>query len=304
MAPYYRFSEYLKEKFGCSVHKITVDAGFTCPNIDGSLSKSGCMFCDNYSFSPPVRAKNIPLTQQIEDGIRYGKKRYDAKKFIVYFQPYSNTHAPPDILKEKYDIIKNFSDVVGISIGTRPDCVDEEKLSLIQNYTDNYDVWIEYGLQSIRDKTLKTINRNHTYSDFLKAVEMTRNKGIKICAHVIIGLPEETERDMIETAKECARIKLDGIKIHPLYIVKGTSLEKMFLEGRYTPLTIEEYTGITSRFIGHLWEKTVIHRITANCPAELLIAPVWVKEKDALLHLIEKRMAQENISQGIYNQPQ
>jgi len=165
--PYYKFSDYLKKRFGCRVHKITVDAGFSCPNIDGTLSNNGCIFCDNYSFSPPVRTKNIPLTKQIEEGIEYGKRRYKAEKFIVYFQPYSDTYAPVDILKERYDIVKNFPDIVGISIGTRPDCIDEEKLSLIQGYTERYEVWIEYGLQSIHDRTLKLINRNHTYRDYL-----------------------------------------------------------------------------------------------------------------------------------------
>ncbi|MCX8083104.1 MAG: TIGR01212 family radical SAM protein [bacterium] len=297
MSPYYKFSEYLKERYGCRVHKITVDAGFTCPNIDGTLSKNGCIFCDNYSFSPPVRTKNVSLEEQIEEGIRYGRERYKAEKFIVYFQPYSNTYAPVHILKEKYDVIKKFPDVVGISIGTRPDCIDEEKISLIQRYTKDYEVWLEYGLQSIHNKTLKLINRNHTYEDFIKAIEITKEKNIKVCAHVIIGLPEETEKEIIETAKECARLKLDGIKIHPLYIVKGTFLEKMYIESKYTPLTMEEYIDITAKFIGHLWKGTVIQRLTADCPPEVLVAPLWIKEKQKLLTLLEQQMREKGIYQ-------
>ncbi|HOL21703.1 MAG TPA: TIGR01212 family radical SAM protein [bacterium] len=300
MSPYYKFSDYLKKRFGCRVHKITVDAGFSCPNIDGTLSGNGCIFCDNYSFSPPLRNKNIPLEQQIEEGIRYGRERYRAEKFIVYFQPYSNTYAPVNTLKEKYDTVKNFPDVVGISIGTRPDCVDEEKISLIQSYTEKYEVWIEYGLQSIHNKTLKLINRNHTYEDFLKAVEMTAGKGIKICSHIVIGLPEETENEILETAKECGRLKLDGIKIHPLYIVKGTKLEEMFVKGLYKPLTLEEYIKITAKFIGHLWEETVIQRLTADCPPEMLVAPDWIKRKQSLINLLEKKMKEAGINQGLF----
>jgi len=296
--PYYKFSDYLKKRFGCRVHKITVDAGFSCPNIDGTLSKNGCIFCDNYSFSPPVRTKNIPLTKQIEEGIEYGKRRYKAEKFIVYFQPYSNTYAPVDILKERYDVAKNFPDIVGISIGTRPDCIDEEKLSLIQGYTERYEVWIEYGLQSIHDRTLKLINRNHTYRDFLKAVERTKGRNIKICAHIIIGLPGETKEDILETAKECGRLKLDGIKIHPLYIVKGTALEKMFNSGKYQPLGFDRYIEIAAEFIGYLPPETVIHRFTADCPEEVLVGPLWIREKQKIIRCLEEYMLGKGLFQG------
>ena len=296
--PYYKLSEYLKKRFNCRVHKITVDAGFSCPNIDGTLSKNGCIFCDNYSFSPPVRTKNIPLAKQIEEGMEYGRRRYKAEKFIVYFQPYSNTYAPVNILKERYDTVKNFPDIVGISIGTRPDCIDEEKLSLIQGYTERYEVWIEYGLQSIHDRTLKLINRNHTYIDFLKAVEMTKGRNIKICAHIIIGLPGETKEDILETARECGRLKLDGIKIHPLYIVKGTALEKMFNSGKYQPLGFDRYIEIASEFIGYLPPETVIHRFTADCPEEVLVGPLWIREKQKIIRCLEEYMLSKGLFQG------
>ncbi|MCM8829597.1 MAG: TIGR01212 family radical SAM protein [Candidatus Omnitrophica bacterium] len=300
MSSYYKFSEYLKKRFGCRVHKVIVDAGLSCPNIDGTLSTNGCIFCDNYSFSPPTRREDISLENQIKEGIRYGKERYKAKKFIIYFQPYSNTYAPLDILKERYDTIKKFPDVVGISIGTRPDCIDEEKILLIKSYIKAYDVWIEYGLQSIHNKTLKLINRNHTYEDFLKAVEITKNAGIKICAHIIIGLPGETEEEIMKTAKECGRLKLDGIKIHPLYIVKGTGLEEMFIKGKYKPLTFEEYIEITTKFIGYLWKDTVIQRITADCPPEILIGPDWIRNKQYILKKLEETMTARGIYQGCF----
>jgi len=298
MERYYKFSKYLKERFGERVHKISVDAGFKCPNLDGTLSNKGCIYCNNYAFSPALRVKNLSLEEQIEKGIEYGKKRFKAKKFIVYFQPFTNTYAPLKILKERYDVVRKFSEVVGIAIGTRPDCIDEEKLSLIESYTEDYEVWIEYGLQSIHDKTLKIINRNHTYSDFLKAVEITKGRGIKICAHVIIGLPGETRKDMIETAKECGRLKIDGIKIHPLHVVKATQLEKMYKDGKYTPMDIEFYVDTVVEFLQYLSPDTVIQRITADCPSEYLVAPFWIDLKDKVIKMIEDRLEKEDIFQG------
>ncbi len=298
MTTYYKFSEYLKKRFGCRVHKVTVDAAFSCPNIDGTLSKEGCIFCNNYSFSPAVRKKNITLEQQISEGIEYGRKRYRAKKFIVYFQPYSNTYAPVKVLKKRYDVLRKFPDIAGIAIGTRPDLIDEEKLNLIETYTKYYEVWMEYGLQSVNDTTLKLINRNHTYADFLKAIDITKNRGLKICAHVIIGLPGETKEDAIKTARECSHIRLDGIKIHPLYIVKGTVLEKMFLEGKYRPLEMENFVEITAEFIAHLNPEMVIQRLTADCPQEMLVAPLWIRQKQQMIKEIEKKMLRDNLSQG------
>jgi len=293
---YYRFSKYLREKFGDRVHKVSINAFFSCPNRDGTKSKEGCIFCDNRSFSPKI--ENLPIEKQIEQGIEYGKRRYKAKKFIVYFQTYTNTYGEIKEMKEKYDTIKKFKDVIGISIGTRPDCIDEDKLNLIESYTKNYEVWIEYGLQSIHDKTLKLINRNHTYSDFLKAIDLTKNRNIKICAHVIIGLPGETEQDILETAKECAKLKLDGIKIHPLHIIKGTKLHKFYNEGKYIPMEIEEYVNICCKFLEYLYPETIIQRLTADCHKEFLIAPWWINQKENLIKKIEEKMEKNDSWQG------
>jgi radical SAM protein (TIGR01212 family) len=180
------------------------------------------------------------------------------------------------VLKERYDVIRNFDDVVGLSIATRPDCVNKEILELIASYADAHEVWLEYGLQTIHDKTLGFINRGHIYEDFLKAVELTRNYNIKICAHVIIGLPGETKDMMMATAKELGRLKIDGVKIHPLHVVKGTKMEEIFCRGEYLPLELDEYANILSEFLSYLWPKTVVHRITASCPKEFLVAPSWI----------------------------
>ncbi len=296
---YYKFSEYLKERFGCRVHKVSIDAGFSCPNKDGKLSKDGCIYCDNRAFSPNTRTPKTSIETQIESGIKIGRERYGAEKFIVYFQAYSNTYAPLDILKERYDVVRKFKDIVGISIGTRPDCVDEKILDLIDSYSKDYETWIEYGLQSIHDKTLKLINRHHTYEDFLKAVELAKKRNIKICAHIIIGLPNETKEEMLETAKALAHLKIDGVKIHPLHIVKGTKLEELFKKGKYKPLELDEYVNIATEFLEYLPSTTVIQRLTADCPKEFLVAPLWILEKNKVLNLIEKKLAEKGTHQGI-----
>ena len=291
---YYKFSEYLKEKFGCRVHKVSIDAGFSCPNKDGKLSTDGCIYCDNRAFSLNSRLPSQPIETQIEAGVKIGRERYGAEKFIVYFQAYTNTYASLNVLKERYDIVRKFKDVVGISIGTRPDCINEQILDLIQSYSKDYEVWIEYGLQSVHDKTLKLINRHHTYKDFLKAVELTRKRNMKICAHVIIGLPNETKEEIFQTAKALAKLKIDGVKIHPLHVVKGTKLEEIFKKGKYKPLELDEYINIVTEFLEYLPITLVIQRITADCPKELLVAPLWILNKNAVLNLVEKKLTEKD----------
>jgi len=295
---YYRFSQYLKERFGCRVHKVSIDAGFSCPDKDGKLSQDGCIYCDNSAFSFNTRLSPRPIETQIKEGMGFGQKRYGAGKFIVYFQAYTNTYAPLQILKQRYDTVRKFKDIVGISIGTRPDCVNEEVLDLIKSYASDYEVWVEYGLQSIHAKTLKFINRHHSYNDFLKALEMTRRRDLKICAHVIIGLPQENKKEILETARELGRLKIDGLKIHPLHVVKGTRLESMFKEGLYKLLKLDEYVNLATDFLEYLWPETVIQRITADCPPELLIAPLWLTEKNKVLKEIDNTLFKKDKFQG------
>lgn len=292
---YYKFSRYLQNRFEQRVHKISVDAGFSCPNREIAPAQ-GCIFCNNQGFSLNSREA---IDLQIKQGIAFNRKRFGAKKFIVYFQSYTNTYANLDILKERYDVVKRFDDIVGISIGTRPDCINEEILDLIDSYTRDYEVWIEYGLQSIHNTTLELINRGHTYEDFLRAILKTRKRErIKVCSHTIIGLPQETEVMIMETAKELGRLKLDGIKIHPLHIIKGTRLEKMFCQGLYKPLEMEEYIDLCTRFLEHLWTETVIQRITADCPKEFLVGPMWILQKGKVLEGIDAKLLMENRFQG------
>lgn len=295
---YYKFSDYLKKRFGCRVRRISVDAGFACPNKDGTLSSSGCIYCDNNSFSRNSRDNQISLDEQIKEGISAGIKK-NGSKYILYFQANTNTHAPVNELREKYDIIKKHEEFIMLAIATRPDFITEEILNIIEGYTDKYEVWLELGLQSMHDKTLAAINRSHTYGQFLTAYEMIRKyKNIKCCVHVIIGLPGENEQDISATADEIGRLKADGIKIHPLYVVKGTTMEKLLREGRYEPLAADKYISLAVSYLERLSPETVIQRLTADCPSDMLVSPEWINNKQEIIRGIEQEMEKRKTFQG------
>ncbi|MDX9819268.1 MAG: TIGR01212 family radical SAM protein, partial [Desulfococcus multivorans] len=211
---YYDLNTYFKTIFGHRVHKIALDAGLSCPNRDGTLSRGGCIYCNARGSGTGLYQKGQSITEQIETAKAFLAKRYKAKEFIAYFQSFTNTYAPLPRLRQLYDEALSAADVAGLSIGTRPDCVDEDILSLLESYGKTRLIWIEYGLQSAHDRTLARINRGHDFKAFEKAVQMTRNRGIRICAHVILGLPGETLEDMLETARIVSGMGLDGIKFH------------------------------------------------------------------------------------------
>jgi radical SAM protein (TIGR01212 family) len=253
---------YLRSIFGCRVQKISIDAGFSCPNRDGTISEKGCMFCNARGSGTGAYAKGLSITDQLLDGKARLSKRYKAKKFIAYFQSFSNTYAPLDRLKSLYEEALAVEDVVGLSIGTRPDCVDEPVLKLLQGYAENHLVWIEYGMQSVHDSSLSMINRGHDFKCFQKAVDATKNRGIKVCAHVILGLPDEKRSHMLETAKAIAKMKIDGIKIHLLYVVRGTELEKLYQQDKYRCLEQGEYVDLVCDFLELIPQDMIIHRLT------------------------------------------
>jgi len=234
---------------------------------------------------------------------------------MIYFQAYTNTYAPVDVLKKRYGIVKKYNDIVAIAIGTRPDCVDRDILELINSYTDDYEIWIEYGLQTIHDRTLHMINRGHSFDNFLEAITLTRMfPKIKICVHTIIGLPEETREDMIMTAKMLAELNVEGVKIHPLHVVRDTKLavghenpastlifctrQPMYDEGEYVPLDKDQYIDYVTTFLEYLSPTTVIQRLTADCPKEYLVAPQWLSEKQSILSTIELQLLTNNTFQG------
>jgi len=295
---YYDLNSYLRKVFGCRVQKISLDAGLTCPNRDGRISTGGCMYCNSRGSGTGASRQGLSITEQIMRGKEFLKKRYKAQKFIAYFQSFSNTYGPYEKLKGLYQEALAIDDIVGLSIGTRPDCVDESVLTLLERYAKDYLVWIEYGLQSIHDRTLALINRGHDVGCFKGAVDKTRGRGIKICAHVILGLPLEDRHDMLATAKAVAAMGIDGIKIHLLYVVKGTRMEKLYLEGKYRCLEQEEYVNLVCDFLELLPPDMVIQRLTGDPHPYELVAPEWSLRKNETLSLISKIFADRDSWQG------
>ncbi|MFH1046115.1 MAG: TIGR01212 family radical SAM protein [Candidatus Omnitrophota bacterium] len=297
--PYYKFSDYLQERFGCRVHKVSIDAGFSCPNRDGTTGSDGCIFCNNQGFSLHARLPEKSIRDQIKKGVEAGIQRFKAEKFIIYFQAYTNTYAPLAELREKYDVVRSFYNIAAIAIGTRPDCLNAEVLDLIESYAGDYEVWLELGLQSIHDKTLGLINRGHSYQQFLDAyAQIQQRKAIKVCVHVILGLPGESQADMLDTAKELARLRVDAVKIHPLHVLKGTKLERMFKAGEYSPMALDEYAALAVDFLEYLWPQTVVQRISADAPADFLVAPQWLADKNSVLQKIDTLLNASGKFQG------
>ncbi len=297
---YNPYSKYLEDLFNCKVYKITIDAGFSCPNRDGSISYDGCIFCDSGGSFSQAHSSRLSVEEQVEAGINKLEKRFKAKKFIAYFQAFSNTYADINTLKQVYDKAFLNEKVVGLSIGTRPDCIDSEKIELISSYAKNKEVWIEYGLQSVHDKTLKLINRGHTVQDFYDAVKLTKDKGIKICAHVIIGLPGETHDDMLKTADILANLGIDGVKIHLLCVLKGTKLEEMYKNNEVKILETDEYISLTCDFLEKLPPQTVIQRLAGTGLKPIQVAPKWIGAKFKMLNYIDAELQRRNSFQGIY----
>ncbi|GAB5045809.1 TIGR01212 family radical SAM protein [Thermodesulfovibrio sp. TK110] len=295
---YYSFGEYLKEIFGKKVYKVNVDAGFTCPNRDGTLGYGGCIYCNNASFRPPSCVPEISLTEQISRGIEHVKKKYKAQAFLVYFQPYTNTYASVEKLEKLYKEALSFPEVIGLAIGTRPDCIDEEKLELIGKLSKTHLIIIEYGMQSIYDKSLKFIHRGHDYATFLKAVYDTHEKGIPAGAHIIVGLPTETKEESLHMADEINRHPIKFLKIHQLQVVKDTVLARIYEKKPFPVFEYEEYLEFVVDFLERLSPDIVIQRLFATSPEEILIAPKWNRSKQQILNDIEKKLEERNARQG------
>jgi uncharacterized protein len=295
---YYDLNSYFREKFGCRVQKITIDAGLTCPNRDGTVSSKGCIFCNDRGSGTGARQLGLSITEQLVNGKKALSKRYKAKKFIGYFQSFSNTYAPISTLEAFYDEALAVENVVGLSIGTRPDCVALPVLDLLQSYAKDRLIWIEYGLQSVHNKTLDVINRGHDFQAFSDAVQNTQGRGIQICAHVILGLPNESATDMLETARVIGDLGIDGIKLHLLYVVKGTRLASLYHSGQYRCLEQAEYVELVCRFLEMLPPGLVIQRLTGDPHSNELVAPAWAMEKAKTLNLIREKLEKDDVWQG------
>lgn len=293
---YRKFSSYLTEEFGTKVYKITLYADFSCPNRDGTISNQGCIFCDESGSFSMAHSSKLAIEEQVKTAIENLPKRFHAKKFLAYFQAYTNTYAPLSYLKEVYDSAFCDDRVVGISIGTRPDCVDEEKIKLISSYKSP---WLEFGLQTSHDRTLKLINRGHDYQCFVDSFKLAKKYGIKVCAHLILGLPDETKEDMIETGKRLAGLGIDGVKFHVLTVLKNAPLYEMYKKSPFKLLSEDEYCNILCDIIEILPPHTVIQRTAGTGLVSELYEPKWVKNKFETQNKVDRFLNERNTYQGI-----
>ncbi|MFC1821230.1 TIGR01212 family radical SAM protein [Thermodesulfobacteriota bacterium] len=299
MRIYRDYNSYLRDIFGERVQKISLDAGLSCPNRDGSISSKGCIFCDGLgSGTGALICRGISLKDQIKQGSHFASERYKAKKFIAYFQSFTNTYAPLSQLKVLYDQALDHPGIVGLSVATRPDCVDDQVMQLLHHYQERYLVWIEFGLQSAHDNTLKQINRGHDVSSFENSVFMAHDYGIPVCAHVILGLPGETRQMMLETARFLGGLPIQGVKIHLLYVVEGTPLASLYKKGEYRCLEREEYVDLVADFLEVLPPGMVIHRLTGDPNRKKLLAPTWAMQKTENLRCIRDRLKERGTWQG------
>jgi uncharacterized protein len=295
---YYDLKSYWRNLFCYNVHKLAIDAGFTCPNRDGHVSTGGCIYCDGRGSK--LRQKgNLP---SIVEQIASGKKYYSAQasKFIAYFQTFTNTYAPVEKLRAIYDEALAQEDVIGLSIGTRPDCLSPDVIELLGGYAKKYHIWVELGLQSVHDKTLQFINRGHNFQQFLDAVKELDGTGINICVHIIIGLPNERNEDVLTTARTLAALPLQGIKIHSLLALEGTALGEMYKKGSISMITKEKYVSLVADVLEILPPEMVIQRLTADGYRDIFLAPDWTMNKLDVLNLINKELERRNTFQGMY----
>jgi len=295
---YYAFSRFLRERFGARVYRVTVDAGFTCPNVDGTVAVGGCVYCDNRSFSPNRRQPRVPIPEQVRRGIAILQKRYGADQFIAYFQPATNTYAPVDRLRTLYDAALDHPQVVGLAIGTRPDCVPDDVLDLVQGYARARYVCLELGLQTIHDRSLDWMNRGHHFDSFVDAVRRCQGRGFDVCAHVILGQPGESRADMMATAEALAGLPVQAVKVHNLHVVKQTALEEMYRAGQVPLFERDEYAALVCDFLERLPAHVVIHRLSGDAPPDYLVAPLWCLDKPALLAAIDAEFLRRDSWQG------
>jgi radical SAM protein (TIGR01212 family) len=296
------YSEYFKTIFGERVQKVSVDAGFTCPNRDGSLARGGCTYCNNDAFNPSYCQPQKSVSQQILEGIQFHKVRYrKANKYLAYFQAYSNTYAPLAELKKIYDQAMQFPGVVGLVIGTRPDCIDEEKLEYFSSISKNHYVIIEYGVESCYNKTLKFINRGHTFEQSAEAIIRTAAYGIKTGAHIIFGLPGESRDEMLNEAKILSELPINNIKFHQLQIIKNTVMAKQYTNqpSLFNLFSLDEYIAFIIQFIEQLNPGFIIERFTGEVPPRFLAGPNWgMIRNDQVNKKIEDQLAQLGTWQG------
>ncbi len=299
------FGAALRRRFGGRVQRVSIDAGFTCPNVDGAVAKGGCNFCDNRSFSPSRRVRLKRVTEQLESGIQTVRERYrGVEGFLAYFQPATNTYAPVDQLEEVYRLALAEHDwakqgeVVGLAVGTRPDCVPESVLELLESLAKEHYVSLEYGMQTMHQPGLDWMNRAHTHDHLINAIDRSRERGFECCVHIILGIPGETHAMMMETADEVARLGFDAVKLHNLYAVEGTPLGDDVKSGKISMMERDTYVTTAVDFLERMPPTTIVERVSGDAPASYLIEPKWCLAKSALRLAIENEFKRRGTRQG------
>ena len=297
--PYYSCNYYLRQRFGRRVQKVSIDAGFTCPNVDGTVAIGGCTFCDNRSFSPSRRLPRTGIRGQIDESLKRMQLRYrKCRDYLAYFQPATNTYASVDRLRAVYEDALGHPQVVGLVIGTRPDCVPEDVLTLLSEFAERTYVAVEYGMQTIHDRSLDWMNRGHHHDAMIDAVERSRSRGFEIGAHVMLGLPGESHDDMLATAREVGRLGIDAVKIHNLYCVKNTPLAEQVASGEVRLMEQAEYVQTLVDFIELLPPTVVVDRISGDAPPDYFIGPTWCLDKPAVKNAVLNEFARRETWQG------
>lgn len=287
---YKDYSHWIREQFPFRVQKISVDAAFSCPNRDGRLSLGGCTFCDNKTFNPSYCDRGKSITRQLEEGKAFFAKKYPEMKYLAYFQAYSNTYAPLEELKRKYEEALAVDDVVGLVIGTRPDCVSDEALDYLQQLNQHTFLIVEYGIESANDNTLRRINRGHTFDCSRQAIIKAHQRGIITCGHIILGLPGEDEEEMLHQASTISQLPLDILKLHQLQIIKGTPLAKEYEAHPFHVFSAEEYVNLVIRYVSQLRNDLVLERFVSQSPPNMVIAPKWGLKNHEFTDLLNKRI--------------
>lgn len=295
---FFSYNYFLRQKFGRRVQKISIDAGFTCPNVDGSVAVGGCTFCDNRSFSPSRRVPRQAVTDQINNGIRRLKQRYRCDTFLAYFQPATNTYAPVERLRALYESAIGHPQIVGLAIGTRPDCVPDVVLGLLREIGARTYLSVELGMQTMHDRSLDWMNRGHHHCATVDAVDRCHDRGFEVCVHIMLGLPGESHEDMLATALEVARLNVDAVKIHNLYAVKNTLLAEQVERGEVTLLERDAYVQILADFLELLPPTCMVERISGEAPPNYFIGPSWCLDKPGLRQAFLAEMERRDSWQG------
>ena len=297
--PFYTYNFALRRRFGCRVQRVSLDAGFTCPNVDGGVTTGGCTFCDNRSFSPSRRLPKAGILGQIDQSIARMRGRYrKCNHFVAYFQPATNTYAPVERLRTLYEEALSHPQIVGLAIGTRSDCVPDDVLDLLQELAGRTYLSVEYGMQTMHNRSLDWMNRGHHHDSFLAAVERSRGRDFEICAHAILGLPGESHDDMLATARELARVKIDAVKLHNLYCVKNTKLAEQVEAGEVELMERDDFVQTVVDFLELLPSSTIVERISGEAPPDYFVGPSWCLDKPAIKEAIEAEFVRRDSWQG------